>query len=111
MTFLPSAPAAEDLERFASQLTPDEREAIMGWLNVGADVLRPYQLQGVVPPHSSAAAMASFEDSFNRALAKAIVCKGPVFRGLSASRWRPQSMDYLKSLIVWANADRALMPR
>jgi hypothetical protein len=100
MILRPSQPAAADLQRFVAQLTAEEKKAIEWWLNVGAAVLRPYQLDGLIPANSSAAEMSALEDRLNRALAKAVVCRGIVFRGLSASVWRPEAMDYLGELVT-----------
>jgi hypothetical protein len=84
---------------FAASLTPDERVAIERWQGVHYESLRWYQLTGEIPCGSTAVEMAAFEHAFSSALRKAVVCREPVFRGLSAGRWRPERIDYLFSLV------------
>lgn len=92
-------PSPEDVARFAESLTPGEKAAVEAWLGMGAVVLRAFELCGSVPPQMTREEMAVIEDDFRRAMAKALLCRQLVFRGLSAGRWRPEAMEYLFSMI------------
>jgi hypothetical protein len=91
--------ASDDFQQFAERLTEADRRAIKWWLDIGSLFLRQYQMDGSLPSGVSQAEMDSMEEAFSGALAKAVVCRELVFRGLSASRLLPPELAYVQSFI------------
>jgi hypothetical protein len=85
-------------ERFAESLTLEERAAVLQWLNVGYDIIRSFQSGGVIPEYLSFQQVEALERHFSSALSKAVICTELVFRGLSAGSWRPEHIEFLRSL-------------
>jgi len=97
-----SMPTAADFEVFRQSLTCEEREAIEKWQGSWDKIIRSYQIEGELPDPSIASeeAVTDLVRNFTQAIGKALVCRGPVFRGLSASRYCPKCISYLRFLIA-----------
>jgi hypothetical protein len=91
-------PPSRCFDRFKESLPPEERAAVLQWLNVGYDVIRGFQNTGDIPEYLSFQQVESLERHFSSALSKAIVCAEMVFRGLSAGNWRPEHIEFLRGL-------------
>lgn len=89
-----AAPLVDWFSEFAQSLTDVERQAIHAWLNLGYLDIRNYQLTGL-----GDANVVKDEQNLGTALGKAVICQKPVYRGLSAVKWRPDAMEYLKNRI------------
>ena len=93
-------PSAAEFERFAASLTQEERVAVQKWLGAHSSKLRNWQQEGVVSSEATREEVTSFETAFNAALAKALICREPLWRGLNSRIRYEGSKEYLRSLIV-----------
>lgn len=75
-------------------LTEKERNAVAAWLGLRYEDIRSYQRTG-----EGSQEIVGLESHLSNALAKALVCRKTVFRGLSAGNCRPERMAYLNKLL------------
>ena len=97
-------PHSRCFDRFKERLLPEECSAVKGWLNnISHEIIRDFQIDGSVPHGRTFQQIEAFERHFSSALAKAVVCKETVFRGLSAGGCffdaGTGSMNFLRCLI------------
>ena len=85
--------------KFRERLSAPQSMAIEKWLNVGSEHLREYYALAPDERQNVDQALKQFVKDLEDAVEQGYLYRGRAYRGLSAGKWRPQHIDYLRRLV------------